>query len=289
MVPTARPASTDVVLQVSGVNRRTHELCARVCSGTPRYQHVRGHVGDRYNELAYLLAKEAGKGRCLSSFDWQPSRRAIAATVPCRTHGAGDDTFHAGMTATEMVAPFLAHTPPREDAQSVSFGVLGLRIVSFNTLTLAGSATDPDVVGAVPEAELLEQHAVQVADLQETRCPAGQLTTGEYLRFCSGGSGGCFGCELWFRKGSNLIQGPGCKGRVCFQDGCFIVLHTTPRCLVVQFSAAGTRISFASIHRATESDKLEQRWHESTAILRHCAATSALVICGDCNASDHRP
>eukprot|EP00439_Symbiodinium_sp_Y106_P035818 s286_g4.t1 len=136
-------------------------------------------------------------------------------------------------------------------------------------------------------AALLEQREVSVAGLQETRCPSGQLHTGAYLRFCSGAHQGHFGCELWFRRGVDVVLGPGCKGQVRFNEGCFAVLHSAPRCLIVQFCSGGVRINFASIHsphRATESDQLADWWHEHADILRKCALSNTLVICGDCNA-----
>ena len=64
-------------------------------------------------------------------------------------------------------------------------------------------------------------------------------------------------------------------------------LHSAPRCLILQFCSGGVRINFASIHsphRATESEKLADWWHEHADILRECAQSTTLVICGDCNA-----
>ena len=98
--------------------------------------------------------------------------------------------------------------------------ILQCTLASYNALSLLGEV-DREIsdnqaqlqtrkltaVGrAAVLAETLAAHEVDIAFLQETRCPKGRCQTGAYLRFASGALRGQWGTEIWLRSGAPFFS-----------------------------------------------------------------------------------
>ena len=199
---------------------------------------------------------------------------------------------HAGLSESDLVRPFL---PQTVDAQGDdSLGSLAFRVASYNALSLAperktgeeGLAFRP--ARAALLADQLRQAGVHIAAIQEARTEEGQISTGEYFRFCSGADRGHFGIELWFRKDFEILSFPRETHGITFALQSFVVHHRDPRRLVVLFKQGSLRVVFAAFHaphRGTDFATLSEWWATTEALLYRLSRGSLLVVGADCNAS----
>ena len=230
-----------------------HSLCGR-CDA---YDHVGGHKGHVGNELADVLAKAAAQHAAASCgllaartvlcnwlcsgapfLPWAGNAIQQAAgnpaLPPSHASDLGDDTYHGGLTTTQLLEPFLpqgafssSSSPDglstRGSTPTVEVtGVLSLAVATFNVLSLGPSAEDDS--GSLSAAEglayrpgrapllaaQLAAHDVQVICLQETRAEPGFSKVGGYLRYASGADKGHWGTEWWFLGAHSLLR-PGAK------------------------------------------------------------------------------
>ena len=192
------------------------------------YDHIRGHKGHVGNELADLLAKAAAK-RAKASCGLLASRHSLScwlgsgapflpwaglairqaagdATLPAPcASDLGDDTSHSGLSACQLLEPFLPRgafesaAAPASPALSRSrpadarTGVLCLAVATFNILSLGPHAEEDDGSLQVEEglayrpgrapllAGQLAAHDVQAICLQETRAEPGFSKVGGYF------------------------------------------------------------------------------------------------------------
>ncbi|OLP90989.1 hypothetical protein AK812_SmicGene27377 [Symbiodinium microadriaticum] len=207
--------------------------------------YVPGHTGDFFNEAADRIAKQgAGCSYSESPRDAQgimdfwcnhggrrlgwaaTALQSIAgnATMPPLGPDLGDDSWHGGLSHAQLIEPFIpcASVSEHDDGQgSTADTSLTMCIVSYNTLSLGASLEEQDGVGtgnaglqfrparAALLAEQLHVKGVSVAALQETRCPEGRTSVGQFLRYSSGAQKGQLGTELWLHKERPILQYPG--------------------------------------------------------------------------------
>ena len=201
-----------------GIMQAMHRLCQVRRTQPAEYRYVAAHRGNRYNELADLLAKLAAKGGFVGAFTWDrpglsfPWWRTGGATlswfasVLARQLGdfsfpspwgcpLGPEQVHPATEADRLVAPFLPPEPDQVTPHPSAFSTLSVRIASYNVLTLADSLAPPDLAGPATEgiayrparaqllAQSMQQHDIHVAGLQEARSEAGTTSAGQYIRF----------------------------------------------------------------------------------------------------------
>ena len=89
-------------------------------------------------------------------------------------------------------------------------------------------------------ARSLADCEVDIASIQETRCAAGTLFTGEYFRVCGGADNGQYGTELWFRIGRPILRlGGRC---VCIRPNQVVVHQASPRRLLVSIEPSHAKL-----------------------------------------------
>ena len=202
-----------------------------------------------------------------------------------------------GMSAAQVLEPFVAVPLRAQQCQPADPVVLNLRFASFNVLTLSGAVSanagkkrevglSMQVAKPFLLAKSFQVCGVAVAALQESRCEQGSLVIGNYLRFCSGAEGGNLGTELWFRVGHPLLIAKDHK--VVFKREEFCVRHVDLRRILVDFSTAGFSVVFASLHaphRAVEAHLIQDWWQETSRLCRQIRAGRPMLVGGDFNAS----
>eukprot|EP00439_Symbiodinium_sp_Y106_P052700 s5273_g7.t1 len=142
-----------------------------------------------------------------------------------------------------------------------------LLLVTVNVQSLSDRAGDtaaaPDSNFPGRAAYLREQLAdlrVHVAALQETRATAdATISSRPHLRFCAArDAGGNYGTELWFSR-----ELPYCHAGTAscfFHPADFLVLHASPRLIIVRFWRASTAILFVSLHAPTAGSPERNEW-----------------------------
>ena len=313
-----------IAAAAAAVHALRRQLFPDLCS----YGYVPGHAGNAANEVADGLSKHAarhsrascglcvdqivasrwlGKGACL--IPWVAlvirSLSGDCTLPPINTADLGHDWDHAGMSASDILGPFVPHdavlpaheTPvPSEPADEPR--VLQLRIVTFNVLSLLDGVSDRLAEGtglhmqpgrAALLAMQLEQAGVSIALLQETRCPQGSYRAGNFLRYASGDVRGQWSCEVWLRNGFSFVTCGSRKSPVrSFSAQQVTVLLADPRRLVLRVCAGSFCLVVACLHgphRATEGPSIDNWWRDTRKQLRHLCKGEALICGGDFNAS----
>ena len=302
---------------VAGVLRHAGSFGRAAARYPPVLEHVRGHAGCLFNEVADVVAKLAANGHDLGVFaklegddpfwwahngralDWAGVACQCASNNPCLPAlGAAPRLCHsdAGLAPLQLIEPFLPFVRP-EGGDERRTGSLHLCLVTYNVLSLCGKAFQDDrtaglaFVPARPAilAKALHACGVSVAGVQEARTEEGRLTTEGFLRICSGAVKGQFGVELWFKVQCPVVacDGDG-SALVTFEPSAFTVLHADPRRLFVLFSAADVRLLFVSLHaphRGAEGHILDGWWAGTRQLLEKHASRGLVFLLGDFNAS----
>ncbi|CAE7858636.1 unnamed protein product, partial [Symbiodinium necroappetens] len=271
---------------VAGVLRHAGSFGRAAARYPPVLEHVRGHTGCLFNEVADVVAKLAANGQDLGAF-----------VSPGRDGGStGACSSDAGLTPLQCIEPFLPFVNSEPHAERKT-GRLLLHLATYNVLSLCGKAFQDDrtaglaFVPARPAILAAAFHAcgVTVAGVQEARTEEGRLTTEGFLRICSGATKGQFGVELWFKVGCPVvISDEDSSALVTFEPASFTVLHADPRRLLVLFSAADVRFLFVALHaphRGAEGHILDSWWSETLQLLEKHAARGSVFLLGDFNAA----
>ena len=302
---------------VAGLLRHAGSFGRTATRYPPVIEHVRGHAGCLFNEIADVAAKLAANGHDLGvlaspaeagTFWWSHHGRALdwaglvcqcAATHPCLPKlGTNAPSCHsnAGLTPLQCIEPFLPFVSS-ETGDERRTGSLRLRLATYNVLSLCGKAFhDNNTAGlafapARPAILAAALHAcgVSVAGIQEARTAEGRLTTEGFLRICSGAVKGQFGVELWFKVNCPVVASDATDSALAaFEPSALTVLHADPRRLLVLFSAADVRLLFVSLHaphRGAESHILDSWWLTTRQLLERHASRGLVFLMGDCNAS----
>ena len=258
--------------------------------------HVFGHLGDPWNEMADTLAKAEARQ---SFFLARPNIDIpkLVTKLPFlwmifdRSHGLPDFT---GM-GFDLRAPNLPHpTPPKKpdrDAVPQSKQVsMHLSIASANVLSLG--ATEQGFAGKLDylRSQFCDLR-LNLLGLQEARSDEGMSQKQGVLRLCSGSERGCWGVELWV----NLLQPFAYvnKKGICFQKKDFHVAHRDARRLLVNINNAHFQAWCLVAHAPQSGTPMldRQTWWQTTSDLleRHVGAGEQLFLCVDANAAPGVP
>ena len=174
---------------------------------------------------------------------------------------------------------------------------LKLKIASYNALSLAAPSsqqksqlqTEGLAFRTARPALLARSLAacnVDVAAVQETRCAAGTLFSGDYYRVCSGSEGSQYGTEWWFRMGRPILRSPDCN--VCIRPNQIVVHHATPRRLLVSFEPGRTKLyllSYHAPHRGSEAHCIVKWWEDTIRLCNEVVRDNDCILAGDANAA----
>ncbi|CAE7817460.1 unnamed protein product [Symbiodinium sp. CCMP2592] len=196
------------------------ECCRAVATRPAAIVHTPGHAGTLGNEIADVSAKAAAHGLPHGWLSWEVDKELnwwdnqgekwSWASLVCRW-AAGDDALpsplgdnihlerhNAGLSVEQLLEPFLP--PPSKSSDLERWGAIGLRISSYNALSLAterhrvaeeGLAFQPARPALL--AGQLHEAGIHCAAIQETRTAEGVVSTSGFLRFCSGATKGHLG------------------------------------------------------------------------------------------------
>ena len=134
-------------------------------------------------------------------------------------------------------------------------------------------------------ARCLDEAGVDIAAIQESRCPSGTLHAGPFYRVCSGAEAGHLGTELWIRTGRVILRAA--KRQVCLQPRNLIVHHASPRRLLVSLTQGASMYILAlhAPHRGSEPHAICQWWSETSVMCNEHVGSHECIIAGDCNAA----
>ena len=273
--------------------------------------HVRSHTGVFGNEVADLLAKQAGREhedcycRCLPLWPGRLSTHPLRSWSWRLLEQATDlPTLYAFPSeAARLQCADLPIAPPPRLGQKMAHLrgtlVLDFHCVTFNALTLLDPVPKPtnNRVKGVEGMRLsgkrdllkqrLLQHDICFAGLQETRiAETCELPDADFWMFhASCTSSGQYGTALWIRKHARLglFAGSSC----CLEHDYFTVVHAEPRLLITAVSAPFLRFVIIVAHGPfdrTTGPCPFSFWDQVTALLCKFPPTVPILVLGDCNA-----
>ena len=235
------------------------------------------------------------------------------AYPPLNSLHLGDGAFHGSLSPVDLIRPFApldAFGPPAGSGaigQSPTEGTghqcvtMRLTVATYNTLSLLGEVDRADAMPQDPLskkhtvgraallAAALEEHRVQIAFLQETRCQKGKSSSGGYLRYASGASRGQWGTEIWLKANSPIfchVRGGAARSTISAQA--VTSLHSDPRRIFLRLCIKPVPLLLVALHgphRATEGSLVEAFWEETLRLLQHFHKGDFLILGGDCNAA----
>eukprot|EP00435_Cladocopium_sp_Y103_P073809 s386_g45.t1 len=253
-------------------------------------EHVRGHTGDVWNELADFLAKtEAVHGHHL-----QRQKLNLPLLKPCIPHlwmiveqnaGLPSLTMHGFDVAPPALPAAVLPTSSSKPAGSRQRStVFSLSLASFNVGSLF---LGPD--GFSGKLSYIRQQAVahgfNVIGLQEARSPPGLSLVDDVLRISSGADQGCFGVELWVvmcQPYAFIDRKPQFFARSHFQ-----LLHHDPRRLLARVATPYLDGFFLVLHAPQSGRSLQERqtwWDDTVNLVDHHCHDFPLYVMMDANA-----
>ena len=216
------------------------------------YEHVKGHAGNVWNELADSVAKHhasGGKGspsppgdtlRAFLNTDlgWVGFGFRMASNGSMQIQdGAvvwGEQDFRPFMLQESQLVPTVASTENNRQGQSAG---LKIRACSINIQGLAGHRKYIE--------EQLDHLGITLAFLQETKCHEGQCQSKLYYRL---ETEACrhFGVAIWFHQKLGAWSVDGSPVQVREED--VEIIHKDPRLLVVVVRRGQHKFAFIAGH-----------------------------------------
>ena len=275
-------------------------------------QHVKGHQGFAWNELADSLAGHALKQ---TDDDMCPPITDMHSLA-----GSTDDLNWVWMQ--DSTAAIASCFPPLEDEQAACVRP-SMRRVAFSSEVNTGKdqyhrleliaitanvlAMDPkhecDSLGRQNAARTVRldqqwhEDGVHVAGLQEARTDAGRFQSEHYHIISSGADRShtaCLGCELWFHK-TKPIMWDDANTPVMLNHGSLVVQHADPRRLFVRFTFAEQALNFLVLHAPcrkvegtqeseSDTDTIENWWLETSQMCFKLLEGGMTMVLVDANA-----
>eukprot|EP00435_Cladocopium_sp_Y103_P071932 s558_g38.t1 len=253
-------------------------------------EHVRGHAGDVWNEMADFLAKsEAAVGHKLTH--QRVNLRQFGPFLPYLwmlfDTSAGLPRF---TTAGFDVCP--PALPPQRVIPSSS-AVLPLPTcqtqmqMSLASLNVSSLFVGPDGYGGKVQylRQQMQNLRLNILGLQEARSPAGLSTVGNVIRMSSGCDKGHHGVELWIHADQPIGF---TDGRGCFIDKKQVqALHSDPSRLLVRLVHPCLDCFFLVLHGPQSGRPLQERrtwWEETQCLVQQFCTGLPLYVLMDANA-----
>ena len=269
-------------------------ICFQLCIAT-EWQHVAGHSGDPWNELADFIAKQSldehlNRGSPVNdaisdllkddSVSWlwvALAARQQPASWP-KTSQEGHFVSNAVTTDQCLVGPLDIGTP---DASGVQHPI-SIRVITYNTLSL-------EVSGQI---ECLEEHfghqAAHIVGLQECRQHKTKAGHGNhFFRFASDPQHGQGRCQIWlskhFHPGSDRLGNP-----LRWRTETFACHHAEPRCLAISGKAGDVMFGLVSAHAhtsTTDEDISPKFWQKLACVVGKLPENAIKIVMLDANAT----
>ena len=268
--------------------------CMR-CLHQGSIQHVKGHAGNPWNELADSLARHAIGHACTQLHDnglseWVREQAlshlwlllAASAEPEMWPQHRGQHMADSGFVLPEEAPPIAGQVQQANFDGAAGSCWHALRVATLNVQTLDSGGEEGQAEYAGRAAYLRDQFAwaeTHVVGIQEARTArAESFISGNFIRICSGcTSTGQLGVEAWFCRGS-------AAGSVGFSMDELIVTHWDPRILCVKVRSRFLNAVVVVAHAPTATDPARGEWWcEFQELLRHKAPDSPVCILGDLN------
>lgn len=252
-------------------------------------EHVAGHAGDVWNELADFLAKtEAAHGHKLQRQQvdlqkWKPYLPFLwmivdqTAGVPQLTHRGFDISPPNLPSAHGSSVCDVPHRARRSAQLSLSLATANIGSLFIGPEGYAGKLQYL--------REQMHSFKFNIIGLQETRSPSGMSTADDILRLAGGAHRGQFGVEIWI----SLTQPIGFVGTkpIFLKKSHAQIVHADPRRLLARLDHPAFQCFILTAHAPQSGRPREERqhwWSETNEILhKHCKAIP-LVVLIDANA-----
>ena len=281
---------------------------------TIEHMHVKAHRGHPVNELVDTVAKVANLGNMSFKSSVYPGQflrqypctidwlwyyvldSSHQQTLPQMRDGA--ITWNAYQArdfcpTVEWKQEMANHLLPNKQAiapvkrKSTTFA---LRIATYNALSLKDKQMR-SLIGDPGRIALLRDQCLQrklhIVGLQETRTPAGMFASCNYFRFASGASDeGLFGVEIWFSRVLS-IEHDESKAPIYFQYSGFLVCHSEPSILIVNYKDENLNMTVVSAHGPHLGQPAEIKnawWEKLYRVVHPFQHAGRLIICIDANA-----
>ena len=256
----------------------------------PTISHVRSHTDQPANELVGRIAKYAcgtsnsqplvlcpasGAAWCRSpSLPWlwiAYAQHHDKGTWPTFTGSGLLD--HDRLTSTPQLSPTAcaSYFGLADQADSVSCGVWGnLCTFTLNTQTLSETRSDGDQPTPAKEdgfpgrtaflREQFDYYGAHIVALQEARADSdGMLVSSTHIRMFTGrDQKGNFGVELWLSRRHPFAYAGDTP--IYFEPGHLLVLHASPRELLVKYCRGAIRLLLISVHAPTTACPYRDTW-----------------------------
>ena len=252
-------------------------------------EHVAGHAGDPWNELADHLAKtEASHGHKLQrqQIDMHKWAKFLPFLWMAVHRDAGlPDLIGNGF---DIAPPKLPPTMPKPESiaspTSTTSAQFALSLATFNVGSLF---VGPDGFAGKLQylREQMRSFKLNIIGLQEARSPAGMSTVDDVLRLAGGSHNGQHGIEIWI----NLAQPISCAGGKSqfLRKSQVQVVHADPRRLLVRIENPQLNCHVLSMHAPQSGRPLCERktwWEETQDIVQTHCRDIPLILLIDANA-----
>ena len=271
-------------------------LAAGLCKESLLVEHVAGHAGDPWNELADHLAKtEASLGHKLQR--QQIDMRKWTNFIPFLWMAVHQDAGLPSLAAHgfDITPPSLPPVQPASHDQASSTHQVSVQFaLSLATLNVGSLFTGPEGYAGKLQylREQMRSFNLNLLGLQESRSPAGMSTADDVLRLAGGSCNGQYGIEIWI----NLAQ-PIClaRGKPHYLKKSHVqIVHADTRRLLACIDHPMFQCHVLSMHAPQSGRPLSERkqWWTDTQELAdvHCR-NFPLIVLIDANAKSgpHRP
>ena len=290
-----------------------HHQLACFCSSVPliarqitdvRFEHIRAHGGNPFNELADGLAKRAAEGVvaplpvdvasllvCRDNVTWEwlhclPPEIRDAYPPLCD----GSFVFSEVRSSVESCS-FLKSVATDTDAVDVDAKVCCSTDViayvlfgSFNVCTLGDSGCRSKFLAGRPALIRSQVHelGINFLGVQEERSAAGARVVDDYIELASGADRGTLGCELWADSAKPYASIGGKD--YCFRMSNFVAIFASPRVLVVRVIARCLQCTVVvahAPHAGVDTADRDAWWDD---LSRRLAGQPDVVLLVDANA-----
>ena len=264
--------------------RALEQFLCRLTAQPLRFRHAKAHVGNPFNEMVDVLAKQTAQGKLvfpappcavcelLQSTDltWLPAMSDLALQGLCTGGGIrwdGSRSFGTSQLTPEQLIP------TRGEAGH-SCQELEMRILSLNAQSLRGKWRYFE--------DQLDAGDYNIACFQEAKGKSGSCSSKHYLRL-STDSDSHWGVAIWLSKQRGLLTSNGRPCRVGEED--IKILHQSPRLLAISVSALGRQFVVISGHcpHSTKPAEAKVFLNSLRLCLLPCKEAAAVVLGIDLN------
>eukprot|EP00438_Fugacium_kawagutii_P003586 Skav221594 [mRNA] locus=scaffold1698:294565:300366:+ [translate_table: standard] len=254
----------------------------------PSYHHTYGHQGDPWNEIVDRLTQQQ-RVSPLPTPSWPslpgPHKHILPhfwLALAAPTWGV--QLCDGGLELPPPQLPSAALPTTRTDARW-DYVDIRLSCCTLNVNTLYQKPCGFSGKTAFVMEQLASYH-LNVVGVQEARTPQGTLTSGHFLRFCSGAVDGHHGVELWV----NLTQPYGHRDTqpLFFTSANFVIVSSDPTHLLAHCTADGLDLWFLVAH-APHTGRTDECcsiwWKDLAAVLARFVPDRDVIVLIDANAT----